>query len=75
MVEPYNVAYTSILIKVGKGHHVTVRAWPRPSRSAWAETTANAWLPIQTNGRTLILRRESKFPKVKSRFDPLCVSM
>ena len=45
-------AYTSILTKVGNGRHVTVRAWPRPSRSAWAENIANAWLPIQTYGAT-----------------------
>ena len=64
-------AYTSILIKVGNGRHVNVRAWPRPSRSAWAENIANAWLPIQTygvtsKGRNLILRRKSKFPGIKS---------
>ena len=34
-------ACTSILIKVGNGRHVNVRAWPRPSRSAWAENIAN----------------------------------
>ena len=41
---------SSILTKVGKGRHFTVRAWPRPSRTAWAENIANAWLPIQTYG-------------------------
>ena len=41
-------AYISILIEVGNGRHVNVRAWPRPSRGAWAENFANAWLPIQT---------------------------
>ena len=44
-------AYTSILIKVGNGRHVNVCAWPRPSRSAWAENIATAWLPIQTYGK------------------------
>ena len=38
----------SILSKVGKGRHVYVRAKPRPSRSAWAENIANAWLPYTT---------------------------
>ena len=42
-------AYTSILTKVGNGNgngrQVDVRAWPRPSRSAWAGNIANAWLP------------------------------
>ena len=37
-------AYTSVLTKVGNGCHVDVRAW--------AENTANAWLPIQTYGKT-----------------------
>ena len=45
-------AYTSILSKVGNGRHVDVRAWPRPSRSAWAENIAIAWLPIQAYGKT-----------------------
>ena len=43
---------TSILTKVGNGRHVDVRAWPRPSRSAWAENIVNAWLSIQTYGVT-----------------------
>ena len=56
-------AYTSILTKVGNGRHVDVRAW--------AENITNAWLPIQMYGATsravtLILRYESKFPKIKS---------
>ena len=34
------VAYTSILPKVGNGRHVDVRACPRPARSAWAENIA-----------------------------------
>ena len=38
--------------QVGNGRHVDVRAWPHPSRSAWAENIANAWLPIQTYGET-----------------------
>ena len=45
-------AYIPILTKLGKGRHISVRAWPRPSRSAWAENIANAWLPIQTYGET-----------------------
>ena len=45
-------AYKSILTKLGNGRHADVRAWPRPSRSAWAENIANAWLPIQTYGKT-----------------------
>ena len=57
--------------KVGKGRHVYVRAWPRPSRSAWAETLQTHGFPVQTYGKlqsavTLILRCESKFLKVKS---------
>ena len=36
-------AYTSILIQVGNGRHVNVRARPCPSRSAWAENITNAW--------------------------------
>ena len=46
------VAPPLILIKVGNDRHVNVRARPRPSRSAWAENIANAWLPIQTYGIT-----------------------
>ena len=42
----------SILTKVGNGRHIDVRAWPRPSRSAWAENIASVWLPIQTYGNT-----------------------
>ena len=38
-------ANTSILTKVGNGRHVDVLAKPHPSRSAWAENIANAWLP------------------------------
>ena len=38
---------------VGKGRHVYVRAWPRPSRSAWAETLQTHGFPIQTYGKTL----------------------
>ena len=45
-------AYTSILIKVGNGRHVNVRAWPRPSRSAWAETLQTHGFPVQTYGET-----------------------
>ena len=46
-------ARTSLYINFdqrGNGRHVDVRAWPRPSRSAWAENIANSWLPIQTYG-------------------------
>ena len=42
----------SLYSKVGNGRHVHVRAWPSPSRSAWAENIANAWLPIQIYGKT-----------------------
>ena len=69
IVEPYNACRWPILSIVGKGRHVYVRARPRPSRSAWAENIANAWLPHMgelQRAITLILRRESKFPKVKS---------
>ena len=57
--------------KVGKGRHVYVRAWPRPSRSAWAETLQTHGFPVQTYGKlqravTSFLRRESKFFQVKS---------
>ena len=41
----------SILTKVGNGRHADVRTWPRPSRGAWVENIANAWLPIQTYGK------------------------
>ena len=37
VIQCKQAAYTSILTKVGNGRHVDVRAWPRPSRSAWAE--------------------------------------
>ena len=40
------------LSKVGKGRHVYVRAWPRPSRSAWAETLQTHGFPVQTYGET-----------------------
>ena len=40
------------LTKMGNGCRVDVHAWPHPSRSAWAENIANAWLPIQTYGIT-----------------------
>ena len=48
IVEPYNANRQPKLQfcqKVGKAHHVYMRAKPRPSRSAWAENIANAWLP------------------------------
>ena len=48
IVEPYNASRQPKLHfcqKAGKGSHVYVRAKPRPSCSAWAENTANAWLP------------------------------
>ena len=54
------------MTKVGNGRHVDVRAW--------AENIANAWLPIQTYGVTLILTCESKFPSQISNFDPSGVS-
>ena len=53
VIQCKQAAYTSILPKVGNGCHLHVRAWSRPSRSAWAENIANAWLPIQTYGLTL----------------------
>ena len=34
--------------RAGKGRHVYVRAWPRPSRSAWAETLQTHGFPVQT---------------------------
>ena len=52
VIQYKQAAYTSILSKVGNGRHVDVRAWPRPSRSAWAENIASEWLPIQTYGKT-----------------------
>ena len=65
------VAYTLILTKVGNGRHVHVRAWPRPSRSAWAETLQTHGFLYKHMGKlqraiTLILRCESKFFQVKS---------
>ena len=52
-VQCKQAAYTSILLKLGKGRHVYVRAWPRPSRSAWVENIANAWLPYTNMGKRL----------------------
>ena len=74
IVEPYNASRqpkSQFCQKVGKGRHVYVRAWPRPSRSAWAETLQTYGFPVQTYGKlqravTLFLRRESKFFQVKS---------
>ena len=72
-------AYTSISTKMGNGRHVDVRAWPRPSRSAWVGYIANAWLPIQTYG---ITSKGSNFNSkvwIKipldqiSSFDPFCM--
>ncbi|MCG8625807.1 MAG: hypothetical protein MJE68_27900, partial [Proteobacteria bacterium] len=40
-------AYTS---KVGNGRHIHVRAWPRPSRSAWAKILQTHGFPVQTWG-------------------------
>ena len=50
---------TSILTKVGNGRHVDVRAWPRPSRSAWAENIVNAW--PQSHCLNQVLKRQSNF--------------
>ena len=74
IVEPYNASRQpkfQVCQKIGKGRHVYVRAWPRPSRSAWAETLQTHGFPVQTYGKlqravTLFLRRESKFFQVKS---------
>ena len=52
VIQCKQAVYTSILTKVGNGRHVDVRAWSRPSRSAWAENIATEWLPIQTYGET-----------------------
>ena len=43
VIQCKQAAYASILTKVGNDRHVDVRAWPRPSRGAWAET-------LQMNG-------------------------
>ena len=55
IVEPYNASRKPKLQfcqKVGKGRHVYVRAWPRPSRSAWVETLQTYGFPVQTYGET-----------------------
>ena len=55
IVEPYNASRQPKFLfcqKVGKGRHVYVRAWPRPSRSAWAETLQTHGFPVQTYGET-----------------------
>ena len=49
---PYSFFQAAYTTKVGNDRHVDVRARPHPSRSAWAENIANAWLPIQTYGIT-----------------------
>ena len=41
IVEPYNAS-----------RQCKLHAKPRPSRSAWAENIANAWLPYTTYGKT-----------------------
>ena len=74
IVEPYNASRQPkfhFCQTVGKGRHVYVRAWPRPPRSAWAETLQMHGFPVQTYGKlqraiTSFLRRESKFFQVKS---------
>ena len=74
IVEPYNASRQpkfQFCQKVGKGRHVYVRASPRPSRSAWAETLQTHGFPVQTYGKlqravTSFLRCESKFFQVKS---------
>ena len=74
IAEPYNASRQpkfQFCQKVGKGRHVYVRAWPRPSRSAWAETLQTHGFPVQTYGKlqravSSFLRRESKFFQVKS---------
>ena len=53
IVEPYNASRQpkfQFCQKVGNGRHVYVRAWPRPSRSAWAETLQTHGFPVQTWG-------------------------
>ena len=55
IVEPYNASRqpkSKFCQKVGKGRHVYVRVWPRPSRSAWAETLQTHGFPVQTYGET-----------------------
>ena len=52
IVEPYNASRQPKFQKVGKGRRVYVRAWPRPSRSAWAETLETHGFPVQTYGET-----------------------
>ena len=46
-------AYIPILTKLGKGRHISVRAWPRHSRSAWAETLQMHGFLYKHIGKTL----------------------
>ena len=67
--------------KYGKGRHVYVRAWPRPSRSAWAETLQTHGFPVQayggtSNGHNFDSKVWIKIPSSQtSYFDPFCVPM
>ena len=49
VIQCKQAAYTAILSKSGKGSQRNMYAWmkdiPRFSCSAWAENSANAWLP------------------------------
>ena len=91
IVEPCNVSRQpkfQFCQKVGKGRHGYVRAWPRPSRSAWAETLQTHGFPIQTYGKTSKGRNRFKGVNQNSswgrtwikippgqilNFDPFCV--
>ena len=84
IVEPYNAsrqAKFQLCQKVGKGRHDYVRAWPRPSRSAWAKTLQTHGFPVQTYGETSKGRNFDSKAWIKipegqiSSFDPFCVPM
>ena len=84
IVEPYNASRQpkfQFCQKVGKGRHVYVRTWPRPSRSAWAETLQTHGFPVQTYGETSKGRNFDSKAWIKipqgqiSSFDPFCVPM
>ena len=82
-MEPYNASrqpkfqFCQKLVKVVS----YVRAWPRPSRSAWAETLQTHGFPVQTYGETSKGRNFNSKAWIKnlsgqiSNFDPFCVPM
>ena len=58
---------------MGNGRQVTVRSWPRPSRSAWVKSIANAWLPYANMGKESAITEDVNHSGQMSSFDLFCM--